>query len=270
MPELPEVETIKNTLASKITGKKIIDVRIGLPKLVSPQPGKFIELIKGQEIKNLLRKGKFLIIELSNDLALLVHFRLTGQLVYLEDSQRPPQHTHIIFSLTKGTLCYADLRQFGRLELLRKEALTEHKSLLRLGPEPFDIKNDDFLKILQKSSRKIKALLLDQEKIAGLGNIYVDEALFRAKIRPDRPANTLNPEEAKRLLSTIKNILKEATSLGGSSVRNYVDGEGNSGRFQERHLVYGKRGKPCPNCQRALSYTTIANRGTTFCPSCQK
>ncbi|AEH44783.1 formamidopyrimidine-DNA glycosylase [Thermodesulfatator indicus DSM 15286] len=267
MPELPEVETIKNSLKTCLKGQTIKSCEVSLPKLVSPDD--FAEKIKGQSINDLKRRGKVLLIFLRN-WVLLVHFKLTGQLIYLENPLSPPPYTHIEFSLEKGKLYYADLRQFGRLVLWPVKELDECPLLKKLGPEPFELNIDTFFRLLNKSSRKIKTFLLDQEKITGLGNIYVDESLFRAGVHPERPANSLSFEEAQRLLKTIKEILNEAINLGGSSVRNYVDGHGESGRFQEKHLVYGRRGKPCPKCQKPLAYAHIAGRGTTFCPYCQK
>ncbi|OAG28083.1 DNA-formamidopyrimidine glycosylase [Thermodesulfatator autotrophicus] len=267
MPELPEVETIKNSLEPLITGKTIIDCQVNLPKLISPAD--FAKKIKNQTIKRLKRRGKFLLIFLEK-WVIMVHFKLTGQLIFIKNDLSPPPYTHVEFLLSKGRLFYADLRQFGRLMLWPKKNINEHPSLKKLGPEPFELDADSFFKILNKSPQKIKAFLLDQKKLAGLGNIYVDECLFRAGIHPARPANSLSLTEAQRLLLTIKETLQDAIKLGGSSVRNYVDGHGKAGQFQKKHLVYGKRGQPCPQCQKPLLYAHIASRGTTFCPFCQK
>ncbi len=270
MPELPEVETIKRTLARNLPGRRIEDCEIRLAKLVSPSPKEFSSVLRGLIFQGLERRGKFLLLHLSRGFSLLCHFRLTGQLIYLPNGGPEPPHTHLCFKLDHGTLFYADLRQFGKLELLKTEALSTHPSLLKLGPEPFEISPLAFFQILKRSRRKIKALLLDQTLLAGLGNIYVDESLFRAGIHPAREASSLSFEESKRLHEIICRTLKEAIATGGSSVRNYVDGEGKSGAFQERHLVYGKRGTPCPRCGALITYTTIASRGTHFCPICQK
>ena len=268
MPELPEVETIRRTLSPLVLGRRIEALEVGLPKLLLPDPQTFRRLVLKREISSLERKGKYLILKLSPSNAIIVHFKLTGQLVYLPDGASPPRYTHLRLVLDKGVLAYADLRQFGRLEAVKD--LEDHPQLNALGPEPFFLDEEGFWALLKEKRRPIKALLLDQKVIAGLGNIYVDESLFRAGIHPRRPAYELSFPEAACLLETIKAVLEEAIATGGSSVRNYVDGEGRSGRFQERHQVYGRRGKPCPRCGTPIAYTTLSNRGTHFCPNCQK
>ncbi len=268
MPELPEVETIKRTLTPKLLGRRIKGVEIRLEKLVQPRPEAFAAQIRERRIESLGRRGKVLLLKLSGDQGLLVHFRLTGQLVFLEPGQPEPPHTHILFTLDQGQLAYADLRQFGRLELWPWSRLPEHPFLRRLGPEPLDMDLETFRQLL-KRSRRLKDLLLDQGVLAGLGNIYVDESLFCAGLSPLRKAATLGPEESLRLWRCIKDILSEALALRGSSVRNYVDGAGESGRFQERHKVYQRRDQPCPRCGAPIAYARVAGRGTYFCPRCQ-
>ncbi len=269
MPELPEVETIKRTLSQKLSGQKIKACEVRLAKLVRPKPEIFIDMVHDKTILDLKRRGKFLLLQLSQGLVLLFHFRLTGQLIYSRNGPEPP-YTHLRFDLENGKLFYADLRQFGSIEVLKEEKLLHHPSLVKLGSEPFDLTPEEFYSLLKGRRRKLKALLLDQSLIAGLGNIYVDETLFRAGLHPARKASSLSFEDASRLHRIICKVLKEAIATGGSSVRNYVDGEGKTGRFQERHLVYGKKGRPCPRCGAPISYTTIAGRGTHFCPHCQK
>ncbi len=270
MPELPEVETIKRTLSPLLKGRLIKEIEVGLGKLLLPGEKEFIARVAGRRFLELKRKGKYLICLLSGGTAVIVHFRLTGQLIYVNGQKPLPPHTHLRFFLDRGELLYVDLRQFGRLEALAAKDLKDHPQLKELGPEPFALNERDFYGLLQKSSRPLKALLLDQKVISGLGNIYVDESLFRAGLHPKRPGKELTLPEASRLLAVIKEILAEAISDGGSSVRNYVDGQGQSGRFQEKHRVYGRRGKPCPRCGQTIAYTKIAQRGTHFCPACQK
>lgn len=269
MPELPEVETIRRTLASKISGQRIRDVAVRLPKLVSPEPGAFAALLKGRLIRELRRRGKLLILHLDLDLALLVHFRMTGQLVYLPADKEEPRYTHLVFTLDRGRLAYADLRQFGWLEIVKEQELANHPVLCRIGPDPFEMDEEAFLTLLCRP-RALKALLLDQALISGLGNIYVDESLFRAGLHPKRSAFTLSSAEGRRLFRVIRKVLEEAIVLRGSSVRNYVDGEGVAGTFQTRHRVYQRRGEPCLVCGTPISYTKVASRGTYFCPRCQK
>jgi len=268
MPELPEVETIRRTLAKHLPGRKIEEVEIRLPKLVSPEPERFQALLRGQSFSSFERRGKLLMIHLQG-LVLLVHFRLTGQLIYAPQPQEEPPYTHLVFQLDQGRLFYADLRQFGWLELIPEAALASHPFLRRLGPEPLELPFEDFYRLLQRR-RRLKALLLDQEVIAGLGNIYVDETLFRAGLHPERQAHTLSEAEARKLWQVIQDVLQEAIRTRGSSVRNYVDGEGVEGTFQEQHLVYNKRQAPCPKCGQPIAYAKIAGRGTYFCPRCQR
>ncbi|MBA2848474.1 bifunctional DNA-formamidopyrimidine glycosylase/DNA-(apurinic or apyrimidinic site) lyase [Thermosulfuriphilus ammonigenes] len=266
MPELPEVETVVRDLKPRLTGRRISGLKVLLPKLLRQKPAEFNRII-GHKILGLSRRGKLILIHLSGDLTLIVHLKLTGRLVH---GKNQPDHTHVIFEFDNGSrLFYADLRQFGFLDLVPTSRLKTHQALASLGPEPFDISEEEFLSILSRSRRKIKALLLDQNLIAGLGNIYTDEALFRAGIHPERPANTLTAEEARRLLEAIRQVLKEAISARGSSVRNYVDGQGRAGSFQSRHQVYHQQGKPCPRCGTPIVRKIVAGRGTHFCPYCQ-
>ncbi len=265
---MPEVETIRYTLAPKIVHKTIKTVDISLAKLVIPEPQKFRAQIQGRKILRLWRRGKYLLLDLSGQLTLMIHFRMTGQLVYFPPSAPHPPYTHIVFTLNQGVLVYADLRQFGRLELLPSNKIEKHPILSKLGPEPLGIKREEFEALL-KAKRVLKALLLDQNVIAGLGNIYVDEILFCAAIAPHRKACSLSRAEISRLFCCLQRILKEAILLGGSSVRNYVNGLGYKGKFQERHKVYHRRGQPCPRCGHAIVYTRLAGRGTYYCPQCQ-
>ncbi len=267
MPELPEVETIRRTLAQHLPGRRICEVEIRLPKLVSPEPERFQHLLRGQRFSSFARRGKLLLAHLS-DWVLLVHFRLTGQLIYLPKFTHEPRFTHLVFTLDQGYLFYADLRQFGGLELVAEKDLVNHPFLKKLGPEPLDLDFQRFYKLLQRR-RRLKALLLDQEVLAGLGNIYVDESLFRAGLHPERLASSLDRKEAQKLWQVIRQVLLKAIETGGSSVRNYVDGEGREGTFQNHHLVYNKKGEPCPRCAHPILYTKIAGRGTYFCPQCQ-
>ncbi len=269
MPELPEVETIRRTLSRHLPGKKIEELEVRLPKLLRPDEKTFGERVIGRTFGRPQRRGKILLLPLDG-LVLLVHFRLTGQLVFLEGDLPEPPYTHLLFFLDGARLAYADLRQFGWLEVVREKDLFSHPALSSLGPEPFSLPPEEFYQRLRRHRRKLKALLLDQYFMAGLGNIYVDESLFRAGLHPERPAQSLSFEEAARLLEVIKEVLNRAIETGGSSVRNYVDGEGQEGRFQEEHLVYGRRERPCLRCGTPIAYQRVAGRGTYFCPRCQR
>ncbi len=270
MPELPEVETIKRTLSPLICGRVIQRLEIRLAKILRSDPELFQKSLPGQKIKALSRRGKLLIIHLTQN-ALLFHFRMTGNLIYLVPSASEPRYTHLLFYLDQGIrLAYTDLRQFGWIELVKEKDLSHHRILAKLGPEPFELNEKEFFALLRTRNRGLKAFLLDQEMIAGLGNIYTDEALFRAGLHPKRKTSSLSFEEAGRLLRVIKEVLEEAIRERGSSVRNYVDGQGQRGNFQRQHLVYRKRGEPCPRCGQEIAYQKIAGRGTYFCPGCQK
>ncbi len=270
MPELPEVETIRRTLSPLICGRVIKELEIRLAKILRPGPEVFQKSLPGQKIKALSRRGKILIVYLTQNV-LLFHFRMTGNLVCLSPQAPEPRYTHLLFYLDQDLrLAYTDLRQFGWIELSKEEDLSHHRILSKLGPEPFELSEKDFFSLLQARNRGLKAFLLDQEMIAGLGNIYTDEALFRAGLHPKRKTSSLSFEEAGRLLSVIKEVLEEAIRERGSSVRNYVDGRGQRGNFQRQHLVYRKKGEPCPRCGEKIVYQKIAGRGTYFCPNCQK
>ncbi|WP_456434565.1 DNA-formamidopyrimidine glycosylase [Thermosulfuriphilus sp.] len=266
MPELPEVETVVKDLSPRLLGRRIIALTILLPKVLRQPPSAFSALV-GQRIFGLERRGKIIIIHLSRGLSLLIHLKLTGRLVH---GKNQPDHTHVIFELDDGSrLFYADLRQFGFLDLVETSKLEEHRAIAHLGPDPFEISLETFMAGLYQRARKIKALLLDQGFISGLGNIYTDEALFRAGVHPERSAKDLSPEEAKRLFKSIREVLKEAISCRGSTVRDYVDGQGRAGGFQTRHCVYQRQGHPCRRCGTAIVRKTVAGRSTHFCPSCQ-
>ena len=266
MPELPEVETIRRDLAERLSGAELQNLKIRLAKLIRPDPKVFRKLLLGKTLEGISRKGKLLIFDFGESL-LLVHLGLTGSLVF-KDGSLPPR-THVIFEFDRGLLLYADLRQFGWLEAIARKDLSRHPFYASLGPDALEISLLQFERLLLSSRRRIKGLFLDQKKISGLGNIYTDEALFRAGIHPERPAATLSREEIRRLYSAMREVLLRGIELGGSSVRNYVDGKGRAGRFQEEHLVYGRKGRPCVRCGTPLAYRLVAGRGTTFCPQCQ-
>ncbi|MBX6424064.1 bifunctional DNA-formamidopyrimidine glycosylase/DNA-(apurinic or apyrimidinic site) lyase [Thermosulfurimonas sp. F29] len=268
MPELPETETIRRDLVAVITGKTIQELRVLVPKLARPGPEIFCLQLKGRKIRGLQRHGKLLLFELGKEV-LLVHLGMTGALIFRSSEALPP-YTHIVFYLDGGKLFYADPRRFGWLEVLPAEALPRHPFYASLGPDALKVDFLEFEKKISGHKRRIKEVLLDQRVLAGLGNIYTDEALFRAGIHPCRRATGLTPEEKRRLFEAVKTVLHRGIELRGCSIRNYVDGHGNPGHFQNELRVYGRRGEPCFRCGTPLLYTRIAGRGTTFCPSCQR
>ncbi|WP_066639697.1 bifunctional DNA-formamidopyrimidine glycosylase/DNA-(apurinic or apyrimidinic site) lyase [Desulfolucanica intricata] len=274
MPELPEVETIKRTLETKITGQSFNDVKIFLPKIIrTPGVEEFKKQIIGKKIKALSRRGKYLMINLSGDMVLVFHLRMTGRLIYCQADETPARHTHLVLQLdSENQLRFIDMRQFGRLWLVHQNELNTISGLKDLGLEPFDdaFTREFIKKELRRKRTRIKSLLLDQSFIAGLGNIYVDEALHRARIHPERLANTLNAREASNLYSAIREVIKEGIENRGTTFRDYVDGDGRTGEYQELLRVYNREGQPCLKCKKIIKRKKIAGRSSYFCPNCQK
>lgn len=266
MPELPEVETIRGDLQKIILGKKITGVCVRNPAVIrEPQAAVFEKKLKGLAIKNILRRGKLLIFELSNGQALTIHLRMTGQLVYPGGSK----NSRVAFYLGKGRILdFNDQRLFGELRLV--DDWRKIKFVQGLGPEPFDLTYGDFKDMLSKKKTKIKPLLMDQSFISGIGNLYAAEILFRAKIDPARPAQSLSEEEKKALFKEIKEVLKSAIKHGGSSIDDYVRLSGKQGNYVKFHRVYGRQGRHCLVCNSIIKKITQGGRGTYFCPKCQK
>lgn len=267
MPELPEVETIKRELEKAILGKKIAKVSILNPKVIKePSPARFQKILAGVKIKKILRKAKLLIIELSNGKFLAIHLKMTGQLIY---PGKTSKLARVIFKLSNGkNLDFNDGRLFAELRLI--DDWKKLKFIQSLGPEPFDLPLGKFKEMLQRRKTKIKPLLLDQTFIAGIGNIYANEALFRAKIDPSRPANSLSNKEQESLFKEIKETLKEAIRHKGSSVDQYVQLSGENGSYAKYHKVYDREGKACLKCKTPVRRMSLGGRGTYFCPHCQK
>lgn len=274
MPELPEVESIRNTLRTLVAGKTIADVRVRWPRIIKrPDDAEAFRMrLIGETIQDIGRRGKFLLFILDRHV-LVSHLRMEGK--YRLESPTDPidKHTHVIFSLTDGTeLRYRDVRKFGTMHLFDKGEERVLPPLAGLGSEPFDERFDaDYLKdVFSKTERNIKAVLLDQTTVVGLGNIYVDESLFRAGIHPLEKAKHLSDDDIRRLEKSIKDTLAEAVALGGSSVRSYLNGYGEMGMFQLRLYVYGRQGQPCKACGAMIEKTKAAGRGTHYCPKCQR
>lgn len=269
MPELPEVETIKKELEKAVLGKKITDVLVNNPRVIKePKKEEFARGLKGATIKNILRKGKLLIFELSSGKSLAVHLKMTGQLIYPGDPERSGQ-SRVSFKLSDGKwLDFNDKRLMGELRLLTDwRAL---KFVKELGPEPFDLEEKQFQKMLAGKKAKIKPLIMEQTFISGVGNLYAAEAIFKAKISPLRPASSLSDKEKNALLAAIKSILKNAIKHQGSSVDQYVRLSGKPGGYVKYLKVYGRAGKPCYVCGTPIKRIALAGRGTYFCPKCQK
>lgn len=283
MPELPEVETIKRGLQKYLVGHIIEDITVNLPKQINGDT----KAIIGAQITAVNRFGKGLVIVMSNGYSLTIHVKMTGQLLYKSPhvskqviagnakvalTTLPDKYTHVIFHLDhQAILFYRDVRQFGWIKVVKSELVASQPYFKNLGPEPFrNLPLEIFQDILMKRKTPIKQLLLDQSLIAGIGNIYANDALFVARIHPKRLANSLSPEEQQQLFSAIEQVLKKGIEVGGASEWSYVDALGQSGKYQEFFQVYRKDGMPCPRCGTIIESIRLGGRGTFFCPECQK
>ncbi|MFB9330124.1 DNA-formamidopyrimidine glycosylase [Paenibacillus aurantiacus] len=274
MPELPEVETVRRTLIELVAGKRIERVTVSLPRIIQrPQePEAFAAALAGQTIRTVERRGKFLRI-LLDDLVLVSHLRMEGRYGVYKQDEPVELHTHVIFHFDDGTeLRYKDVRQFGTMHLFAPGEEFKQKPLMKLGIEPLDesFTLAAFKKALAGRTTKIKPLLLNQEYVVGLGNIYVDEALFTAGIHPERTADTLKASEWQKLYEAVRTTLVRAVEAGGSSIKSYVNGQGEMGMFQHQLLIYGRKDEPCSRCGRAIEKSVVGGRGTHTCPTCQK
>jgi formamidopyrimidine-DNA glycosylase len=262
VPELPEVETVVRTLAPKLTGRRMIDAQFFSHHVVRQNFATLRKRVRNQTVRSVRRHGKFIVLELDQGI-LSIHLGMTGKL--LMDAQ-PGRHARAIFELDEGLLVYDDIRHFGRIEwspgLLDRAA--------QLGPDALDIPLHDFLNVLKKRHARLKSLLMNQRFLRGMGNIYTDEALFQARIHPRAIASSLSKERATRLHSAMVDILTAAIRLKGSSISDYVDAAGERGSFQLQHQVYGRAGEPCAICGTPIRRIVMSQRGTHYCPKCQR
>lgn len=280
MPELPEVETLKLGLQKYLVGHKILDINILHPKVFYGDK----DLIIGLKVLDIKRIGKGLIIGLDNNYSLAIHIKLTGQLIYrdaktakipvsqLKVGTIPNKFTHLIFKFDRGAkLYYNDQRRFGWIKVVKTTEVMDLPFFKGMGPEPFKQLNEKgFEELLANSKTVIKLLLMDQKKIGGIGNIYANDALFLARILPWRKANSLSKAEIKKLYDSVHFVLKKGLESGGASELTFVNILGQDGGYQKHTLVYGKRGKECPNCGGKIYFAKIGGRGTYFCPNCQR
>ena len=274
MPELPEVETVAADLRPHLVGKTIVRVELRFPTIVRhPEPFLFEGGIAGRRIEALTRRGKYILFHLDGGELLVVHLGMTGQLRYVKPEEPLLNHTHAILGLDdRHELRYTDVRRFGRILLGTEEELVANGKLPRLGPEPIDpeFSAADLYRRLHRRRAPLKALLLDQAVVAGVGNIYADEACFRARVRPDRRADSLSRPAVARLREALDASLRQAIANRGSSVDDYRDAWGAKGAQQERLQVYGRAGEPCFTCGRPLASVRLAGRTTVFCRRCQR
>lgn len=274
MPELPEVETVKRTLNVLVKGKQIEYVTVRLARIIQRPDDiqAFANMLAGHSVVNVERRGKFLRIVLDG-LVLVSHLRMEGRYGLFQKNDPLDKHTHVIFHFTDGTeLRYTDVRQFGTMHLFQPGEDLRLAPLNKLGQEPLEpaFTPERFKEIVAGKSTKIKSLLLNQEYVVGIGNIYVDESLHRAGIHPEDSAKVLSGEQLDKLYEAIVTTLTEAVNAGGSSVKSYVNGQGESGSYQDQHLIYGRKDQPCVSCGTMIEKTVVGGRGTHFCPNCQR
>ena len=269
MPELPEVETVKNTLKKRILNKKIKCASVYWDNIIAfPEVKQFKEKIKNQKINNILRRGKWLMFEL-DDYFLLSHLRMEGKYFIRNNGDEKNKHEHILITFKDNTeLRYHDTRKFGKMYLIEKDKIYKTKPLDELGLEPWDENlNTKYLK--DKLTKKpIKTQILDQSIIAGIGNIYADEILFKSKINPLKEGNKLTEKNLKDIINYAKIILEKAIKKGGTTIKSYTSEEGVHGLFQNELLVHTK--EICPTCKTKILKISVGGRGTYYCPKCQK
>ena len=272
MPELPEVETMAAALRRALLGRSLSRIRLLEKTILRGAAANSLAAHEGARIVGLTRRGKFILIHLSNGAVLLFHLKMTGRFLFVERDARPGrwERLHLELDGWEGKVAFVDPRKFGYLAVIPPEGECPVPLLYELGPDALQVTAPGLAEILGQSSRPVKALLLDQRVLAGLGNIYVDEALHRAGIHPRTPASAIGRKDADRLHGAMVRILRKAIDLGGSSVRSYRDSGGTPGGFQRLHRVYGRRGEPCRRCGGPITYSRVASRGTHHCPACQK
>jgi formamidopyrimidine-DNA glycosylase len=279
MPELPEVETVVRGLRLSLPGRTIVEVRFGKTDFVE-NPGEIAECLPGLRISNVTRLGKFICVEVETceqsagptapppKVYLIIHLGMTGRLTVIHSGESIVPHTHAFFALDDGReLRYTDVRRFGRMLVVPESGLPEFTG--RLGKEPLEISAEEFCRIFGSRSARVKALLLDQRVLRGVGNIYADESLFRARLHPARIAGNLTQKQLLALHAAVRKVLAEAIRSRGSSISDYVDSDGNRGEFQLRHRVYQRDGKPCLRCKSKIKRMIVGGRSSHFCPRCQ-
>lgn len=273
MPELPEVETIRRDLNKELKGRKIIKLKFyDWPNMLKPSPGAIAKAIKGKKIHDFGRRAKLLLMHLDDHgTTIAIHLKMTGQLFIRKTNDKPDRFTHVVLELDKDEeLRFNDLRKFGFMKLIKDKK--ELKELLdEYGPEPLtaDFTFAKFKEIVGKSARAIKTVIMDQQKIAGVGNIYADEALWVAKTHPEKPANKLDNKKLKDLFEAIEFVIKQGIEDRGTSVDNYFDAQGNKGNHAQNLKVFRQDKKPCPRCKTIIKKIKVGGRGTHYCPNCQ-
>lgn len=275
MPELPEVETIRRQLAEEIVGRTVRSVDIRFSGRINLSPARFRRGVEGRRILSVGRRAKLLLLNLSGGSTVVIHLKMTGKLLLAEPDHDPGKHTHVVFALSGGrTVFFDDVRKFGFIRLYSTSDLErEVFGPAGFGPEPLEpgFTEDGFADCLRRHGRAaIKPLLLSQKCVVGAGNIYADESLWASRIRPDRKAGTLKKREVSELYAALREILRRAVRLGGSSVDDYRDAQGRTGRYARELKAYGRDGEQCFRCRSTIKKIRLGGRGTHFCPKCQK
>jgi len=268
MPELPEVQTVVNTLRPRVRGRTIRDVRLTRDDVLTPAGVDFARLIEGRTVAEISRRAKRIVFTLDDGQRFYIHLGMSGRLTVQPPDDPLPRHTHLLIGLDAEPaleLRFTDPRRFGGIWWLG--VAPDEDGVV--GPEPLTVRPAQLARRLARTTRAIKNALLDQSVIAGLGNIYVDESLFAAGIHPLTPANTLTTEQVKGLNRAIKSTLRRALRHRGSTLRDYRDADGNAGGFQSLHRVYGRAGEPCRACRSAIQRIVLGGRSTHFCGNCQ-
>src|SRR5215467_12243620 len=280
MPELPEVETVARGLRRAILGRRILSVTLGKTDFID-DPAALEQHLPGRRIEAIERYGKFMLFKLSpaetngnhdaedaKQASLLVHLGMTGQMAPSPGEKPQEKHTHVCMLLDDGReLRYTDARRFGRIAYLTEAPLA--KELTRFGADPLEISKEEFVKRIHERRARIKALLLDQGVLRGVGNIYADESLWKSKVHPAQLGVKLSRKQAETLWRALQEILRKAIALRGSSISDFLDAEGEPGEYQRRHRVYGREGKACQRCKTTIRRGIVAGRSSYFCPDCQ-
>lgn len=272
MPELPEVEVIVRHLKSKIPGLTICSFRVVFPPILRETEIDDLLLIKGKKVNDVRRRGKYILVDVDRGMGLFFHLKMTGQFRFCLPQEPWDKHTRfgLAFMESPLELRFRDVRKFGFVSCANDRNNSVIESLSHLGPEPLEIERDRFVALFQGRKARMKSLLLDQTFIAGIGNIYADEILFRARVNPAVPAACLSEEDLARVWSAMNFILRSAITYRGSSIRDFVDAEGRDGEYQKQHQIYGREGLPCHRCSHKISRLRISGRSSYVCPLCQK
>lgn len=271
MPELPEVETIVRSLRPMITGKRVESVEVGYTPIIGyPDVETFAAELIGREVEQVRRRGKYIVIEVTGGDLLVTHLRMSGRLIFTSSEIEKDKHTHVVINFEDGTqLRFVEIRKFGRMFLIPASDPEKAGGFATLGPEPLEMSLEEFKAQIAGKKTKIKPLILNQEIVAGIGNIYADEALFLSKLHPERLADTLSEEDKETLYHAIQQVLTTGIQNRGTSKRDYVDGFGMAGENQNHLKVYGREKEKCYLCGTEILRIQVGGRSSHFCPNCQ-